>query len=322
MIGWSAAQMKQDCEMFLQTLASYLPDDYLVEKISKTTENMDGVWEVLEQYYGTTLTSETFLQIDKMKKKDVQSYRQFYMRIEGLVSKHLTKGGVKVEDVTSPVTGDTLSITLKNLIVILWLQKINQKMIECVRLEYAQELRQNAQLIALMPRIADNVEGILSKHDIAGQVSQVSLNTNEGVGDNMHTVAKMTYQPGNGQRGRGGGRQESGGRRSNQPPRRFNQGGKELKCAHCDYLAQTLRLRINTNHEPTECFRKDIAVRLIAMDAAGDTSFESADDLGKTKPHPPSPNYNLYMNESFSLDQMYNLDDTLLLPTNITNPNT
>ena len=92
----SGAQMKQDCEMFLQTLASYLPDDYLVEKISKTTENMDGVWEVLEQYYGTTLTSETFLQIDKMKKKDIESYRQFYMRIEGLVSKHLTKGGVKV----------------------------------------------------------------------------------------------------------------------------------------------------------------------------------------------------------------------------------
>jgi len=35
----------------------------------------------------------------------------------------------------------------------------------------------------------------------------------------------------------------------------------------------------------------------------------------------PSPNYNLYMNETFSLNQMYELNDTLLLPKNITNPN-
>ena len=44
-------------------------------------------------------------------------------------------------------------------------------------------------------------------------------------------------------------------------------------------------------------------------------------------PHPlspvtlgPSPNLNRYMNEEFSLNQMHNLDDTLLLPINITPP--
>ena len=36
----------------------------------------------------------------------------------------------------------------------------------------------------------------------------------------------------------------------------------------------------------------------------------------------PSPNHNLYMNETYSYTQMYNMDDTLLLPYNITNPNT
>ena len=35
----------------------------------------------------------------------------------------------------------------------------------------------------------------------------------------------------------------------------------------------------------------------------------------------PSPNHNLYMNETYSYSQMYNMDDTLLLPHNITNPN-
>ena len=36
----------------------------------------------------------------------------------------------------------------------------------------------------------------------------------------------------------------------------------------------------------------------------------------------PSPNHNHYMKEEFSFNQMYNLDDTLLLPNNITHPPT
>ena len=278
-----ADQLKQDCMMFLETLASYLPDDYLVEKISSSTEDMAGVWEIIEQYYGIALNSDTFLQIDKMSKKDVESYRQYYLRMEGLVSKHLTKGGIKIEDVTSPVGGDIMSITLKNTIVIMWLQKISPKMIECVRHEYAQELREGKQLVELMPRIADNVENILSKHDVAGSVNLIT--DEAGAGDSMHNVARVDtpYRPrGRGDRGgnRGGGR-PTGGQTRNTP----RQSGKELKCAHCEYLSQTLRLRINTNHEPTECFRKDIAVRLISLDA-GESSFESAEDLGKPKPHP------------------------------------
>ena len=270
------AQLKEDCKMFLETLASYVPDDYLVEKISKTTEDMDGVWTILEQYYGISINSDTFLQIDKMQKKDVESYRQFYLRMEGMVSKHLTKGNVKVEDVTSPADGDTMSITLKNLVVIMWLQKISPKMVDCVRHEYAQELRDGKQLVELMGRISENVESILSKHDVANTIAQVQ--SEDGGGDSMHTVARVDapYR-GGGRSGRGGGR---GGRPGGQQRQQYKQGGKELKCAHCEYLSQTLRLRINTNHEPTECFRKDIAVRLIAMED-GDTSLESVEDLGK-----------------------------------------
>ena len=36
----------------------------------------------------------------------------------------------------------------------------------------------------------------------------------------------------------------------------------------------------------------------------------------------PYPNHNQYMNEHFSFNQMYELNDTLLLPTHLTNPNT
>ena len=168
------AQMKSDCSMFLETLASYLPCDYLVEKITRTTSDMAGVWELIEQYYGIQLTGETFLALAKLSKKANESHRQFYLRIEGFVSKHLTKAGVKVEDVTAPEGGDKLTISLKNVLVIWWMDKIHDRLIDCVKLDYAQELREGKQLVELMPRIADNITNILARHDIAGGVAKIN----------------------------------------------------------------------------------------------------------------------------------------------------
>ena len=77
--------------------------------------------------------------------------------MEGFVSKLLTKAGIKVEvEVEAPITGDTLSITIKNIIVITWMSRIHERLIDCVRVEFASELRGEKELIELMPRIADN----------------------------------------------------------------------------------------------------------------------------------------------------------------------
>ena len=93
------AQMKADCLMFLETLSSYLPDDYLVEKITKNSENLESVWKIVDNCFGVTMNSETFMGLAKLSKKETETNRQFYLRMEGFVSKHLTKGGVKVEEV-------------------------------------------------------------------------------------------------------------------------------------------------------------------------------------------------------------------------------
>ena len=268
------AQLKSDCSMFLETLASYLPCDYLVEKITRTTTSMAGVWELIDQFYGIQLTSETFLALAKLTKKPTESHRQFYLRIEGFVSKHLSKAGVKVEDVTVPQGGDTLTVSLKNVLCIWWMEKIHDKLIDCVKLDYAQELREGKELVALMPRIADNIPSILARHDIAGGVNKVSLE--EDTPDDDMQVNKVTrggYQGGARGGQRGGGR---GGRQS-----RPQNNGKGA-CAHCNYLSETLRLKINSHHDPQDCFRKDIAVRLIAWDR--ESSFETASDIDGIPP--------------------------------------
>ena len=60
------AQVKEDCLMFLETLSSYLPDDYIGEKICKTTGNLKEVWKVIDDYFGVTLSSETYLGLTKL----------------------------------------------------------------------------------------------------------------------------------------------------------------------------------------------------------------------------------------------------------------
>ena len=66
-----------------------------------------------------------------------------------------------------------MSISLMNLVALQWLRKSHPQLIEIVRTEYSTELRRGDQLAALVPRIAPNVESLLTSH-IAGDVSRTS----------------------------------------------------------------------------------------------------------------------------------------------------
>ena len=189
----TAAEVKSDCAMFLDTLSSYVPDDYLVEKITKNTSKMADIWRILEDYFGVALNSETYLGLAKMQKLPSETYRQFYLRMEGFVSKHLTKGGVKVEEITTPARGDCMTISIKNILVIFWMSKIHERLIDCIRIDFAQELRAGRELIELMTRIADNVDSILARHDISSGVSHIEQD--EGDGDLQRWTTRRTTRP-------------------------------------------------------------------------------------------------------------------------------
>ena len=183
---------------------------------------------------------------------------------------------------TSPAVGDSLIISLKNVIVIIWMTKIHQKLVDFVKVDFAQELKAGKELIELMGRVADNVDNILARHDAAAGVSL--LIGDEETGGNMHkesvnvfrTEGTSNFQKGPGRSSSWGRGQKPGARVAKpQPP------GKTLHCGHCKYLSETLKLRINTNHEPTECYRKDIAVRLVEGEDTSADNYSSAKDIGQ-----------------------------------------
>ena len=62
------AEMKEDLEDLLNTLAGYLPHSYLTDKILKSTKGWKDVWNVIHDHYGVQVTSESLLDFESLQK--------------------------------------------------------------------------------------------------------------------------------------------------------------------------------------------------------------------------------------------------------------
>ena len=131
---------------FLETVACYLPHSYITEKIINNTTSLNDVFRLIFELYGAELTSDSFLDLAAVKKLPAESHRQLFERMLDHVNKHLTKPNISVDNFTSGATGDSMTLTLLNVIVIMWLQKIDPRLIDAVKLEYATDLRAGTEL--------------------------------------------------------------------------------------------------------------------------------------------------------------------------------
>ena len=77
-----------------------------------------------------------------------------------------------LENVLVPTGGDSLTVSMMNIIALTWLQKIHPDLLKIVRTEFSKELRENTALAALVPRIALSIDAMLAKYD---KVSVVNL---------------------------------------------------------------------------------------------------------------------------------------------------
>ena len=109
-----------------------------------------------------------------MKKSSTETPHQFFEKLSSHVQRHLTKPQVEVDNFNSGVTSDKMNLSMMNMITLLWLEKMNPKLIDVVRLEFADELR-NRSLYEIMPRIATLVPQLLQKGDLAAAVNRLSM---------------------------------------------------------------------------------------------------------------------------------------------------
>ena len=169
----------------------------------------------------------------------------------------------------------------------MWLSKIHDKMVDCVRIEFASELRGEKQLIELMPRIADNVDNILSRHNIKDNSALSPFRDQEDADGYEQDIRRFNGPPFSGtregsQRFRGAGLLGESRRRDRGGGHKFAASVIVPNCPHCVHLSKTLRLKINTRHALNECVRKDIVIRLAEDDQLKERLTAEEDDYGSS----------------------------------------
>ena len=254
------AILKQDLVAFLETVGGYLPHAYVTESLVSGTTSIKEVRAVIEGLYGAQVTPASFLQLNSFKKETEESHKQFFERLVDHCRQHLVRDEVKIEG--RATASDKLTCLSLNLIAIFWMNKIHPKLLSIVQVEYASRLKGQEQIAALVLEIALCADELLSRHELGAGVRHV---TDEGNGlVAVPQVNKVNFPQ---QRRKNDGFNKKSGLSGNQPKSQA-----ERKCPHCVFLSGALKARLNVNHNPDECFRKDISIRM--LEAWGDQEEE------------------------------------------------
>ena len=240
---------KKSWTTFWLMLASYLPRGYITDKIPNKSVSFESAFNIIEDHYGLIPSQETLCDLVQLSRLPGERYRQFFDRLVAFMNRHLmphnTKEEYTVDGVKVPPTGDTLSVSMLNLLALRWLEKILPDLLDIVRTEYSKELRDNTPLSLLVPRIALCVDALLAKYDKTPAIARASAdNTAQGHEDNAK-VHKINYGNKNYHNIHTRGRGNSRGGYQNQ----FRPNEKKF-CPGCYYLGNRIAANINYKHSP------------------------------------------------------------------------
>ena len=168
-----------------------------------------------------------------------------------------------------------------NMVALQWLRKTNKDLIDLVKLEYSTELQGGTQLAELVPKIATNIDSLLSRHATATTNNVKAITVEDSAVDNAEV--NKTWSPGppyqrSGSIGRGRAQTPHGGPTRGTPTRGAQtQGGRTTGpfCPNCYYLGQRLGTTIHFRHVPLACPSKAAVVKMLQME---DNKYFGEDD--------------------------------------------
>ena len=195
----SAAAKKDDLAGFYSLIGSYMPFDYVSQKLMNEATNIDKVKEIVFEIYDVELNAASFLDFAQMSKGPTETYRNYWNRLVGFMEQHLPKGAVTAEGVRCEADGEKLSISLLDSITIHWLLSIDRRLIGIVKTEFATELK-TKRLCQLVKTIATNVDDLLKRYDTAkDSVNSVTATGPSAVRPgSVHSIAHTEADGGHG----------------------------------------------------------------------------------------------------------------------------
>ena len=138
--------------------------------------------------------------------------------------------------------GDMMTISMYNLLTIMWLEKIDRKLIKVVQIEFADELKKGDQLFSLMPRMAKAMDSMLKKLETESAIQAIEADVRRV---NMNTGRQSSRFE---RKGKGGGK-----------PKDRNFERRRPFCPNCDFLRKAMKCdEIRTDHLPDRCPRTTV----------------------------------------------------------------
>ena len=128
----------------MECLGGFSPLDYVSEKIKLESTNVKTAFEISYEIYDAEIDTTNYLDYASMTCLPNDTYRNFYKRLVGFVRQHLPDKRIVAEGVTSPDTGESLTIGLLDLIAIHWMLFIDKRLISTVKTEFTEDLKSNS----------------------------------------------------------------------------------------------------------------------------------------------------------------------------------
>ena len=284
--GVSAVQQSANCKLFLSHLASFMTVPYHKKSIEKRTNNIESVWNLLRGIYNVEKSAETLLDIGSLTYNKAESFASFYYKIVYYIEMNLAPANIEVNYINSGEDGDNLSVTLLDMAALLWLTKIDHRLYDKIKINYAVQIKNGERLSQLVPTIAKALPGMIKnmdsvKKEVVHLISEMNLGPNEDdyQGETSTQIFKVNNQrpPRSNNSNRGGAR-----------PNSFNRGGartlaspRKPVCTHCNWLKTHLNIKeIDIYHPTTSCSRAlpHQVKSIIEQGSQDEDQFEDTED--------------------------------------------
>ena len=263
-----------ELETLLGNICSLLPFPYLTSRIMKETKSWGDVWDIIFSHYQAKPSQDTnldFISIE-LNRTEKESYLTFYECLSHHQRTHLATAGA-VGTGAALLVNDVLTLSHQNLITMICMQKIDQRLPALVALEFASELQSGTQITALVQRIAKRADTLLQTQKTPTSHSTINSvddndndDTNNAVVDRINKVnLGRNYRP---QFKPGATKWSNNSIKPSKLPEYSSGAGRSQGtarpfCPGCQYLGSQLKLQVKYDHFPSDCPTKDGVVKMI-----------------------------------------------------------
>jgi len=151
------------------SLISVLCPYTLTNNLDQLSISFNWIITYLEQHYQVQKKGAHFLSISEIRFNSGDTYENFYMELHGAVEDSLRKEGeLLLFRNSEPLAEDEeMSPTLENMVVLLWLERIDPRLPKKVSATFAHQMIGNTSLRDLQPTICARIPGLLQELDDA-----------------------------------------------------------------------------------------------------------------------------------------------------------